>query len=292
MHWALLLLVVYAAWCVAAYLLQDRVMFPRGLVGPVPGSAPAGAVPIVVEAEDGGSRVRVESLLFPGVATRERPVPLLAFFHGNAESVDNCLDLARDWTRRGFAVLLVEYRGYGRSAGTPSERALVADAIACMDAAAAQPGIDGSRIVLHGRSLGAGVAAQVAARLAERPAAGPHAPGASAPAAVIVQSTFTSVPRLASRFLVPSFVIRNTFRTDRALAAAAARVLILHGVDDEIIPVSHGRRLHRSVPKSEYVELPGRHNDFPVDESGYWSAIDAFLSRAVAPPTTNPRGVP
>lgn len=290
MPWALMLLVLYGAWCVSAYLLQDRVIFPRGLVGPVPPGPPTGAVPIVVEADERGSRVRVESLLFPGGVTPERPAPLLAFFHGNAESVDNCLNLAREWTRRGFAVLLVEYRGYGRSTGTPSERRLVADAVEAVDAASARPGVDGSRIVLHGRSLGAGVAAQVAARLAQRPATGWRAPGASPPAAIIIQSAFTSVPRLAAGFLVPSFVIRSTFRTDRALEALDASVLILHGIDDEIVPVSHGRRLHRAVVGSEYVELPGHHNDFPVDESAYWSAIDAFLARASVAPTAEREG--
>jgi len=60
-------------------------------------------------------------------------------------------------------------------------------------------------------------------------------------------------------------------------------VLFLHGVNDEIIPVEHSRRLHAMTPGSALVELPGHHNDFPVDRAGYWLAIDVFLGSSGLP---------
>ncbi len=271
MHWLLLLTVLYVAWCAGLYVLQDRMMFPLDMLEPAMTDLPGGAEAVVVEPKEHGKAVRVEACYIRGVATAERPAPLVVFFHGNAETLDNCFPLARDWARRGFAVLLVEYRGYGRSYGTPGEKHLVGDAMAFIDLVASRPEIDKSRLVLHGRSLGAGVASQVAGGLNK------GSPGASVKA-VIVQSTFTSVSRLVARFLAPPFLIRNTFRTDRALAAFGGPVLILHGKDDEIIPVSHGRRLHRLLKNSTLVELEGHHNDFPVDEAAYWAAIDRFLA--------------
>lgn len=278
MHWLFLLLVVYGAWCAGLYYYQDRLMFPLDWLAPAMASVPDGAEPIVIEPEENGLPVRVEACFIRDAsASAARPAPLLVFFHGNAETVDNCLQLAAQWRRRGFAVLLVEYRGYGRSYGTPGEKHLVADALEFIRTAASRPGVDERRIVLHGRSLGAGVASQVAARLADGTG------GLPAVAAVIVESAFTSVPRLAARFLAPPFLIRNTFRNDRALKKAAAPVLILHGADDEIIPVSHGRRLHRLLPGSTYAELAGSHNDFPIDEAAYWAAIDGFIGRVLKP---------
>lgn len=278
MHWLFLLLVTYAAWCAGLYYYQDRLMFPLDWLAPVMMSVPAGTEPIVIKPEENGQPVRVEACFIrDAAATASRPAPLVVFFHANAETVDNCLQLAARWRRRGFAVLLVEYRGYGRSYGTPSEKHLVADAIEFIRLVASRPEVDERRIVLHGRSLGAGVASQVAARLADGSVGLPPA------AAVIVESTFTSVPRLAARFLAPPFLIRNTFRNDRALKKAEAPVLILHGANDEIIPVSHGQRLHRLLPGSTYAELAGSHNDFPVDEAAYWAAIDEFIGRVVKP---------
>lgn len=278
MQWLVLLLVIYAAWCAALYAWQDRMMFPLGMLEPAMATPPAGAEPIVLERQEGDRPVRVEALYYaPAPPT---PAPLLVFFHGNAETADHALGLANDWRARGFAVLLIEYRGYGRSTGTPGEKHLVADALAFIEAVAPRPEIDRSRVVLHARSLGAGVAAQVAAALVSN--------GTAAPAtirAVIIQSTFSSVPRLVARMLAPPFLIRNTFRTDRALSRAGLPVLILHGVDDEIIPVSHARRLHRVIPGSTLVELPGHHNDFPVDEAAYWAAIDRFLDAHGPAPT-------
>lgn len=275
MHWLSLLLVLYAAWCAAIYVFQDRVMFPLDMLEPAMPNLPPGAEAVVIDPVEAGRPIRVEACYIRGAATAQRPTPLLVFFHGNAETVDNCLILARDWASRGFAVLLVEYRGYGRSDGTPSQKHLVGDSLAFIEQVASRPEIDPNRIVLHGRSLGAAVAAQVAATLAPtRPVR-----------AVIVQSTFTSVPRMAARFLAPWFLIRNPFRTDRALADAGVPVLILHGRDDEIISVAHARRLHRRLKNSTLAELPGHHNDFPVDEKAYWAAIDRFLQdHAPAPP--------
>jgi fermentation-respiration switch protein FrsA (DUF1100 family) len=129
--------------------------------------------------------------------------------------------------------------------------------------------VDRQRIILHGRSVGGAVAAQLAAL---RPVAG-----------VVTESTFVSVSAVAARFFAPPFLIRSPFRTDQALAKFGGPVLLLHGLQDQIIDVSHGRRLHKALPNSTLVELAGSHNDFPRDLAPYWAAIDAFVAMAAAP---------
>ena len=92
---------------------------------------------------------------------------------------------------------------------------------------------------------------------------------------------------------MPPFLVKNPFRTDRVLREFAGPVLILHGRDDTIVPIEHARRLVKCVPRGNarggagaaegralrtLIEMPGGHNDFPVDEGAYWEAIEGFLS--------------
>ncbi|MDC0667768.1 alpha/beta hydrolase [Nannocystis radixulma] len=255
--------------CVLAYAasckLQERIIFPRQYANSRALPGPPDQVTSLWSPAPDGTRVEAWFIAGKGVS-REQPGPVVVFFHGNGELIDDQLALAAFYTARGASVLLPEYRGYGRSQGTPSQAAIVADMTRIYDELAARPEIDGARIVFHGRSLGGGVAAALAAT---RP-----------PAALILESTFTSLAALARSHGLPESLCRHPFRTDRVLPGLQRPVLILHGADDELIPVAHGRSLHASAPESTYVELPGHHNDFPGDRAAYEAAIVGFLRSA------------
>jgi fermentation-respiration switch protein FrsA (DUF1100 family) len=254
----------YVAWCGAAYLLQDKILFP------CPRAAEPDAVAVrrdgierIWLATDDGARVESWYLAASG-RTASAPGPALIFTHGNGELIDDwpaALEPYRQW---GVSILLPEYRGYGRSTGTPSQAAIVADMEQAFQWLAQRPEVDGSRIILHGRSLGGGVAAALAAR---RP-----------PAALILESTFTSVGAFFNRFAVPEFVCTNPFATDRVVATLGCPVLIFHGSHDEVVPVAHGRRLHELAPRSRYIEMDAGHNDLPPDREQYWASIRRFLT--------------
>lgn len=254
---------IYAGMCGLLAALQTRMIFP----GPPPTLAhapmlPAGAERLTLKSRDGSA---FDAIYFPAPgASPAAPAPCVIFFHGNAESIENQVDLPREYNARGWSLLIPEYRGYGTTPGTPSQDGIVSDMVDAFDAIKARPGVDPARIVLHGRSLGGGVAFQVAAR---RP-----------PAALIVQSTFTSVSSFAGRFFMPEALVRHPFRSDEVAPTLACPVLVLHGSDDQTVPVSHGRSLAALCPRSTYVELPGGHNDFPRDEGAYWEAIGKFLA--------------
>lgn len=244
-----------------ACALQERLIFPREYArGRLP-ATPRGVEALWITADDGA---RVEAWFAPGAGVGPgAPGPLVIFFHGNGELIDTGLDVAALYNPWGVSVLLAEYRGYGRSQGTPSQAAIVADMVRFHDVMAARPDVDPGRIVYHGRSLGGGVAGALAA---ERP-----------PAALILESTFTSLAALArSRGLLES-LCRHPFRTDRVLPGLGRPVLLLHGADDELIPPAHARQLHAITPGSQLVELPGHHNDFPGDPAAYAAAIRGFL---------------
>ncbi len=252
-----------ALWAVAVFGLQRKAMYPappaRFAIGP-----PADAEVLRV-GPDG-----VEAWLLPpldaegsqSAADPDALPPALLFFHGNGELIDFWPDEFAEPRLRGWAVLLVEYPGYGRSGGSPSEESIVAAALAAHDALAARDDVDPARLVAYGRSLGGGAAAALAAR---RPSI----------AALVLESSFTGVAPLARRFLVPGSLVLDRFDNLAALAAYDGPVLIVHGKRDAIVPPSHARALHEAAPGSELVWLPHGHNDMPRA----WPEILGFLER-------------
>ncbi|MEK6702486.1 MAG: alpha/beta hydrolase [Planctomycetota bacterium] len=262
-----LLAATYLAWCLIVYSAQDSLLFPgpRGAFKP-PDNAQRLTHPI-----DSGDVFAY--LSFPS-AQSATPRPLVVLFHGNGESIARLEGLRRGYLSRGYAVLTPEFRGYAGSAGSPSEPALVDDALAFIEDVIKRPDIDASHLLYHGRSLGGAIAAQVST----------HRP----PTALILQSTFTSIADMSWSFGVPPLVVKNPFHTDHILATLPTPVLLIHGTGDTIIPISHSRKLATIGQGRTLVELPGNHNDFPIDPVPYWAAIDTWLQAHALPISTDP----
>ena len=245
-----------ALWWVLAFLLQRTVLFP-------PGRSPPRDVDL---ARLGGERVwldadgsRAEAWLLPARAGAPRR-PLLLFAHGNGELIDDWRDAFEPARERGASVLLVEYPGYGRSGGAPSESSIRAAMRAAWDHAASQERVDRARIVGWGRSLGGGA---VCALAEERPLA-----------ALVLESTFTSVRDMARRFLVPGFLVRDPFDNLSLVRRFEGPLLLLHGERDEVVAVDHARALAAAAPRAELHLLPCGHNDCPRP----WSQVLGFLA--------------
>ncbi len=258
--------------------IQERILFPRQMA-PDPIDTPPIHPTFEWKRERtlGGTGV---AWYIPTLqAARNNPRPCVVFFHGNAEIIDYQSDLVLAYRQLGCSTLLPEYPGYGRSTGFPSEASIVDDAEYFYNKLLEQPDVDRHRIIFHGRSIGGAVAAQLATR--------------HEPAALILQSTFTSVPAMAGKYLMPSFLVRHPFHTDRAVAAITSPILIFHGSQDRIVPVSHGRTLRDLSAKSKevrYVEYNCGHNDFPGDDTqDYLTNIRQFLeTQNILRSTDNP----
>jgi fermentation-respiration switch protein FrsA (DUF1100 family) len=160
------------------------------------------------------------------------------FFHGNAGNISHRLDSIAIFNRLGLDVLIVDYRGYGRSTGKPTEAGTHRDAQAARDYLRRERDVAPGRIVVFG-SLGAAVGAWLASQL----------PATETPAAVIVESTFSSGADMARR-LYPIFPARLLTRLKYPVVDYAARlrcpVLVVHSRDDEIIPYAMGRAIHEA----------------------------------------------
>ncbi|MCB9852511.1 MAG: alpha/beta hydrolase [Phycisphaerales bacterium] len=247
--------------------IQERILFPTHVLPP-----PA-ARPQIHETVEW---TRERTLGGHGVAwyiptpeaSRENRRPCVVFFHGNAEIIDHQTDLVLAYREMGCSTLLVEYPGYGRSQGFPGQQSILDDADFFYEKLVEQPDVDATCIVFHGRSVGGAVAAQLANR--------------HEPAALILQSTFTSVPDIAKQFLLPAFLVRHPFHTDKVLPNLECPILIFHGTQDRIVPVSHGHKLRDLAAKSRlirYVEFDCDHNDFPgaANNGDDWLNIERLL---------------
>lgn len=210
----------------------------------------------------------VEAWLLPAsgrTPVETAPGPAILFAHGNGELIDYLPGRFGPIREAGFAVLLVEYPGYGRSPGRTTEDSIRRTLVAGFDFLAASPEIDADRIVAFGRSLGGGA---VGTLISQR-----------AVAAVILQSTFRSIVHMSRRLLVPAFLVRDPFDTIGTLAQYGGPLLLVHGDRDDIVPLVESEGLHASYPQSELVILPCGHNDCPPSWPEHWRTILEFLGQ-------------
>ena len=213
-----------------------------------------------LEASDG---VKTHGWFVPGGSGRTA-----LYFHGNAGNISHRLYTIQQLHELGLSVLIVDYRGYGRSEGKPLEKGLYKDAEAAWTYLTSVRGIADKDIVILGRSLGASVAAWIAAR--------------NAPAALIVDSAFTSVPDVAADvypWLPVRLLSRFQHATGSYVVEADAPILVVHSRNDEIIPFHHGESIFAAAnePKT-FLELRGGHNDAHfTSESIYLDGLRQFL---------------
>jgi fermentation-respiration switch protein FrsA (DUF1100 family) len=196
------------------------------------------------------------------------------FLHGNAGNISHRLDSLRMFHRLGYNTLIVDYRGYGNSAGKPTEQGTYLDAEAAWLHLTQQRQLPAASIALFGESLGGAVAAWLASR--------------QAPAALVIASGFTSLSDLAADiypYLPVRWLARFRYDTRAYLQACASKlpVFIAHSPGDEIIPFRHGQELYAAAngPK-EFLELAGGHNEgFIFMREAWVQALGKFLSMQV-----------
>jgi len=255
----------YVGVAILVWLAQEKLLFyPR----PVESKAVAPAGWRLEEASiasSDGTRLAGVLVLPP----TGKP-PLVIYFGGNAEEVTAFAPAAKE-LYGDRAVLLVNYRGYGDSQGAPGEAALVSDGAEIFDWAVRRGDIDASRVAVHGRSLGSGVAVQVAAA---RPAR-----------CVVLTSPFYSaldVAREKYPWLPVGLLMRHPF--DSAARAPAIKVpaLFLMGTADTLIPIGHSQRLadRWGGPVERAVFEGFGHNDLGMNPR-YSQAVRAFLDRCL-----------
>jgi uncharacterized protein len=270
----LLVVAVIVAGAAALLWLNSRtgvmerplIYFPQRAIGATPAAVGLEYEELTLEASDG---VLLQAWFVPGDPARGRKITWL-WFHGNGGNIGHRVDQLRmlhDQT--GVSVLILSYRGYGRSHGRPDEPGFYLDARAALGYLRSRPDVEVDRIVYFGRSIGAAVAAELAV--------------AEPPLGLILETPFPSVPYVA-RQVYPWLPVGRFLRTQFDTLAIAPDVtvptLVIQGDEDEIVPVDGARRVAEALGgEVEWHLVPGaRHNDVPwVGGEAYYARLNAFL---------------
>lgn len=255
----IILLVGFLAYIAIAVGMQRGVMYPA----PSPPRESVVEQRTDVESIWLGAQENIEAWFLPAAQTPEEKAkvlaPALIFTHGNGELIDYWLEPFEVLRNSGLSILLLEYPGYGRSGGKPTQESITAAATAAYDYLVSRDDVDNSRIVAYGRSLGGGAACALA--------------GHRQLAGLILESSFSAVKPLARRMAIPGFLVLDPFDNLKVLANYDGPVLIMHGNWDQIIPVSHARDLDAAAANSQLVLMACGHNDCARP----WAHIRQFL---------------
>ena len=252
------------------YLAQDSLIFYRQPLSDARRAEIArrfpAAIEVMINAADGA---KLHGWLVRPAGSER--APLVLYYGGNAEEASHMLEAIGDPIRGdtpGIAWLVVNYRGYGASEGSPSQVSLVADALAGYDYAYALEGIDAKRIYVFGRSLGSGVAVQLAAH---RPVRG-----------VILVSPYDSLAAVAKRYywyLPVDWMLKHRFDSIGLAPQMKPPLLCFIAERDEVIPPEHAERLFAAWagPKRKVLLGGAAHNDTD-SAAGFWPAVREFLN--------------
>lgn len=255
--------ILYLSYCGFMFAFQRQVLFPRQYAIQIPDKAEKirGLQKIWLELSFG----KVESWFLPPLSN-EKKGPVLIFAHGNAELIEHWPEFFLPLTQSGIGVYLVEYPGYGRSEGIPSEKTIVETFVTAYDYIIKNPDVDPARVVFFGRSIGGGAVCALAEK--------------RKPAAIILMSTFTGVSRMAKKYAVPGFLIRDPFDNLKTVESYGGPLLVIHGKHDEIIPYSHGVSLFQAAGQGQLVTYECGHNDCPPNLEEFYKDILKFLKKS------------
>ena len=191
------------------------------------------------------------------------------FFHGNAGNISHRLESINIFNRLDLNVFIFDYRGYGQSEGKVTEKGTYRDAEAAWNYLTESRGINAKQIVIFGRSLGASIASWLASK--------------HPPAALVIESGFTSIPSMAKRiypFLPVRWLTYFQYDTKNNVTKISCPILVVHSKNDEIIPFEEGREIYNAAPETrQFLELQGGHNDgFLISGSIYVEGLRSFIS--------------
>jgi uncharacterized protein len=222
----------------------------------------ASAREISVQSGDGTS---LDGWILPA----DRPTRLWIYFlHGAGGNAKTCQLWWSTIHAAGANLFVLDYRGFGKSGGTPNEQGIYDDARAGYDYLRTKLRVSPDDIILYGQSLGSAVAIELASRVAV--------------AGLIVEGAMISIPARGQElypFLPVSLIARNRFDSLERIRSVLCPKLFLHALDDHVIPVRHGRTLfENALPPKDFVELRGDHgNAVEVDEQKARATIRLFL---------------
>lgn len=252
----------YLLYVLFFYLLQRRMLFPTH-------ELPEPDAELIYQA--GGEIIRLPfsqgefeiAYLAPTNGRLGLPAPVVMLAHGNGNVMDDWAQRVDYVREQGFAVVLVEYPGYGRSDGKPSYKTIKECMLKAYEWVELQEQLDSRHISLLGRSMGGGAVLSV---LSEKK-----------PYAVILMSTYASVADLARQRWVPHFLVRDPFDNVTALKDYQGLAYLIHGKTDRTVPINALTKLLAAKQDAEHRIYSTGHADTPDDWHEFWVTVAKLL---------------
>jgi uncharacterized protein len=272
LRFVLLLLLVGGVYLVMRNFEQEFVYAPSPFINKTPRDAGMSFDNIVLVADDG---VNIQGWYIPAQppdqppATNAPPATTLLFLHGRAGNMGDSLEKVHLFHDMGLNVFIIDYHGYGKSGGTPSERALTGDALIAYFYLSEKHHVTSDRLYLYGQDLGGAVAIDLATKVF---ADGLITEGANASVIEKIQDAWPLIPW--------EFLLRNQFDALAKIGNVHIPVLLIHSVEDDVVPINDSRRLFSLAndPK-EMVEIHGtQHDAFFNSFDIYYDKISHFVS--------------
>jgi len=257
---------VYVVFAALLYIFQAHyVYYPERTLSGDPSRIGLQFETVYFETPDG---MKLSGWLIPSESARG----VILFCHGNAGNISHRLESIQIFHRLGLEVFIFDYRGYGESEGKPTEQGTYKDAEAAWQYLIEERQVNPNEVIVFGRSLGGGVASWLAQ--------------SRAPGALILESTFVSLPDIAATvypYLPVRLLLRFEYNTAEYLGRVDCPVLIVHSRDDEIMPFSHGWRLFQIAKEPKrFLEITGTHNGgFITSGKRYQEGLNAFILECV-----------
>ena len=241
------------------------VFYPDHTLESVPADWALDYEDVFFEARD---RTRLHGWFFP----LPGKAPTILFCHGNAGNISHRIDNVKKLLDYGLQVFIYDYRGYGRSDGTPSEKGIYHDGLAAYDYLVEQRKIPPGRIIPFGRSLGAAVAIEIAVKREVR--------------SLIIESAFTSTKEMAKQMLLFQLIspfIPPNYNNLKKIKDITVPKLIIHGENDSLIPFSMGKRLYHAAGAPKYffpIQRAGHNDTYVVGGRKYFEGLAGFAKKA------------
>jgi len=256
--------VLYAGYLGLLYIFQNSILYPgvKNRVDPAPPRS-EGIEVLKIPTSAGN----VEALFLPANnGSHAQQEPVVIFGHGNGEVIDYWLTALNGFRDRGIGVLLVEYPGYGRSTGSPSEASIRIAMDSAYDRIASDGRVDRARIMGLGQSLGGGAICLLAGDRSLR--------------ALILLSTFPSLDIFAAGYGAPSLLLHDHFNSVASVARFPGPILVVHGRQDRLIPWEQAQRLAAASAHSTFKLYDCGHGCWDPERLPFWRDAEPFLREA------------
>lgn len=202
-----------------------------------------------------------------------QPKGVIVYFHGNADNLHRWGKIANEYTNFGYDVLVMDYRGYGKSSGPRNEDYLYSDAQFCYDFAKRSYGEE--KIIVYGRSLGGSFALKVAAD--------------NHPKAVILEATFFNLQDIVNRWLPKTVTDKVSpkmtyhFLSNENISKVEVPLYHFHGTKDRVVPIKSGKKLFDAFKKSQpeitkkFIEISGATHDDLINHEEFVEELEKIL---------------